>query len=122
MLGIQLAPDGFGRGYWSLSYLMEFPVDVVKIDQSFIATLMENRASHAIVAKTIESAHLLDLTVVCEGVETGEQSREVTAFTGDFSQGFYFFRPMTAEMVDDITGRAPNLDYRRMNPHTFSNR
>jgi diguanylate cyclase (GGDEF)-like protein len=104
VLGIRLALDDFGTGYSSLSYLMEFPVDVVKIDQSFIANLMDNKASHAIVAKTIELAHLLDLTVVCEGVETAEQGREVTALTGDFSQGFYFSRPMTAEMVDDVSG------------------
>jgi EAL domain-containing protein (putative c-di-GMP-specific phosphodiesterase class I) len=103
-LGIQLALDDFGTGYSSLSYLMEFPVDVVKIDQSFIGSLMENKASHAIVAKTIELAHLLDLTVVCEGVETAEQGREVTELTGDFSQGFYFSRPMTAEMVDEVSG------------------
>ena len=46
----------------------------------------------------------LDLTVVCEGVETAEQGREMTALTGDFSQGFHFSRPMTAEMVDDVSG------------------
>jgi diguanylate cyclase (GGDEF)-like protein len=103
-LGIQLALDDFGTGYSSLSYLMEFPVDFVKIDQSFIAKLTENDASHSIVMKTIELAHLLDLLVVCEGVETAEQDREVVALTSDFCQGFYFSRPMTAEMVDDVTG------------------
>jgi diguanylate cyclase (GGDEF)-like protein len=103
-LGIQLALDDFGTGYSSLSYLMEFPVDVIKIDQSFIAKLTLNKASRAIVAKTIELAHLLDMTVVCEGVETAEQEREVTELTGDFSQGFYLSRPMTAEMVDEIAG------------------
>jgi EAL domain-containing protein (putative c-di-GMP-specific phosphodiesterase class I) len=78
----------------------------VKIDQTFIAELAESDASHAIVMKTIELAHLLNLLVVCEGVETAEQDREVTALTTDFCQGFYFSRPMTAEMVDDITGTA----------------
>jgi diguanylate cyclase (GGDEF)-like protein len=104
VLGMQLALDDFGTGYSSLSYLMEFPVDVVKIDQSFIAKVTQNKASHAIVEKTIELAHLLDLIVVCEGVETAEQDREVAALTSDFSQGFYLSRPLTAEMVDDITG------------------
>jgi EAL domain-containing protein (putative c-di-GMP-specific phosphodiesterase class I) len=102
-LGIQLALDDFGTGYSSLSYLMEFPVDVVKIDQSFIAKLTNSKASHAIVSKTIELAHLLDLTVVCEGVETAEQDREVAALTSDFSQGFYLSRPMKAEMLDEMT-------------------
>jgi EAL domain-containing protein (putative c-di-GMP-specific phosphodiesterase class I) len=99
-LGILLALDGFG--FSSLSYLMEFPFDIVKIDETFIANLTESRASHAIVAKTIELAHLLDLTVVCEGVETAEQDHEVTALAGDFSQGFYLSRPMTAEMVNGL--------------------
>jgi EAL domain-containing protein (putative c-di-GMP-specific phosphodiesterase class I) len=102
-LGIRLALDDFGTGYSSLSYLMEYPVDIVKIDQSFVAKLTENKASHAIVTKTIELAHLLDLTVVCEGVETAEQDREVSALTSDFSQGFYLSRPMTAEMLDEMT-------------------
>ena len=55
---------------------MEYPVDVIKIDQTFIARVTESKASHAIVSKTIELAHLLDLTVVCEGVETAEQDRD----------------------------------------------
>ena len=101
-LGILLALDDFGTGYSSLSYLMEYPVDIVKIDQSFIAKLNANAASHAIVTKTIELAHLLNLLVVCEGVETAEQDREVTALQSDFSQGFYFSRPMPADMVDDL--------------------
>jgi len=104
-LGVRLALDDFGTGYSSLSYLMEFPVDIVKIDQSFIARLNESDASHAIVTKTIELAHLLHLLVVCEGVETAAQDLEVSALTSDFSQGFYFARPMTAEMVDDVTDR-----------------
>jgi diguanylate cyclase (GGDEF)-like protein len=106
-IGIGLALDDFGTGYSSLSYLMEFPVDIIKIDQSFITRIMENKASHAIVTKTIELAHLLGMMVVCEGVETAEQDREVTALEGDFSQGFYLSRPMTAEMVDDATDRIP---------------
>ena len=101
-LGIQMALDDFGMGYSSLSYLRQFPVDVIKIDQSFIADLTAHAASHAIVLKTIELAHLLDLTVVCEGVETAEQDRHVTALTSDFSQGYFYAPPMTAEMLDDI--------------------
>ena len=101
-IGVQVALDDFGTGYSSLSYLMEFPVDIVKIDKSFIDTLMKSDASHAIVAKTIELAHLLMLTVICEGVETLEQDREVTALSTDFSQGFYFSRPVAAEAVKEL--------------------
>ena len=101
-LGVMLALDGFG--YSSLSHLMEYPFDVVKIDETFIANLTESKASHATMAKTIELAHLLDLVVVCEGVETVEQNHEVSALAGDFCQGFYLSRPITAKMVGDLCG------------------
>jgi len=108
-LGVRVALDDFGTGYSSLSYLREFPVDIIKIDQSFIADLSEDTSSHAIVAKTIELAHLLELVVVCEGVETMEQYHHVSALRSDLCQGFYFSRPMTADIIDDTTGagRAP---------------
>jgi diguanylate cyclase (GGDEF)-like protein len=105
-IGVQIALDDFGTGYSSLSYLMEYPVDILKIDQSFIAKLTENTPSRAIVAATIELAHVLDLIVICEGVETAEQDCAVTALTSDFCQGFYFSRPMTAETVDELTSNS----------------
>jgi diguanylate cyclase (GGDEF)-like protein len=105
-LGVQVALDDFGTGYSSLSYLMEFPVDIVKIDQRFIARLIESDASRAIVAATIDLAHELNLLVVCEGVETAEQSREVSALTSDYSQGFYFSLPVSADEIDELTSRA----------------
>jgi EAL domain-containing protein (putative c-di-GMP-specific phosphodiesterase class I) len=104
-LGILVALDGFE--YSSLNYLMEFPFDVVKIDETFIANIIESKASLAIVAKTIELAHLLDLVVVCEGVETAAQNRKVTDLAADSSQGFYLSRPISAEMVDDLVGSFP---------------
>jgi diguanylate cyclase (GGDEF)-like protein len=104
--GVLVALDDFGTGYSSLSYLRQFPVDIIKIDQSFIADLTANGASHHIVSKTIELAHLLDLIVICEGVETAEQDRQVVALTSDYGQGFYFSRPMTAKMLDEIVGAA----------------
>jgi diguanylate cyclase (GGDEF)-like protein len=100
-LGVLVALDDFGTGYSSLSYLKEFPVDVLKIDQSFVADLGQDNASYAIVSKTIELAHLLDLIVVCEGVETSEQYRHVGELTSDYSQGFFLSRPMSADRLDD---------------------
>jgi EAL domain-containing protein (putative c-di-GMP-specific phosphodiesterase class I) len=99
-LGMSLALDDFGTGYSSLAYLKRFPVDAVKIDQSFIADLPHNASSHAIVSKTIEMAHLLDLIVVCEGVETEAQHRVLTELGSDFCQGFYFARPMGVECLE----------------------
>jgi EAL domain-containing protein (putative c-di-GMP-specific phosphodiesterase class I) len=79
-------------------------VDVIKIDRSFVAELTENVASHAIVLKTIEMTHLLDLLVVCQGVETAEQYQLLKEFGSDFCQGFYLSLPMTADQLDEITG------------------
>jgi EAL domain-containing protein (putative c-di-GMP-specific phosphodiesterase class I) len=101
-LGVLLALDDFGTGYSSLSYLKRFPVDIVKIDRSFITDVVGNRSSHAIVSKTIELAHLLGLEVICEGVETQEQYATISDLDGDFCQGFYFARPMAAELLEDL--------------------
>ena len=75
-LGVLLALDDFGTGYSSLSFLKHFPVDSVKIDRTFTADLVHDPASHAIASKMIELAHLLDLSVVTEGVETAAQRDE----------------------------------------------
>lgn len=103
-LGLILALDDFGTGYSSLSYLRQFPVDTIKIDQSFIKGLPRDRSSHDIVSKTIELAHLLGLAVVCEGVETTEQHQAITGLGSDFCQGFYFHRPMSLGLLSAIMG------------------
>ncbi len=105
-IGILVALDDFGTGYSSLSYLRQFPFDMIKIDQSFVADLVDQGASHAIVSKTIELAQLLDLLVVCEGVETPEQYHQVSVLGSDYCQGYYFARPMTPDMLDDATSRS----------------
>ena len=106
-LGLLLALDDFGTGYSSLSYLKRFPVDVVKIDQSFITDIVRDRSSRAIVAKTIELAHLLDLAVVSEGVETRHQYEVVTDLGSDFCQGYYFGRPSSMPSPEDPWHDAP---------------
>jgi diguanylate cyclase (GGDEF)-like protein len=104
-LGVRLALDDFGTGYSSLNYLKRFPIDVVKVDRGFVADLEQDRASHAIVAKVVELAHLLGMTVVAEGVETAEQCKELAALGCDFCQGFYFARPMCADDFDTLIHR-----------------
>jgi len=101
-LGLNVALDDFGTGYSSLSYLRQFPVDIIKLDQSFIVDLGFDRASRSIVMKIIELAHLLGMTVVSEGVETEERRQEVTTLGTDFWQGYYFERPMSAESLDRL--------------------
>ncbi len=102
-IGILVALDDFGTGYSSLSYLRKFPFDMIKIDQSFVADLVEEGPSHAIVSKTIELAQLLDLLVVCEGVETAEQYHHVALLGSDYCQGYLFARPMTPDKLDHAT-------------------
>jgi diguanylate cyclase (GGDEF)-like protein len=106
-LGVLLALDDFGTGYSSLSYLNRFPVDVIKIDRSFITNIARDRSSRAIVAKTIELAHLLNLTVVSEGVETHEQHQVVTDLGSDYCQGYYFGRPRGIACNGDFLGMEP---------------
>ena len=102
-LGVLLALDDFGTGYSSLSYLQRFPVDVVKIDQGFIADLARDRTSSAIVSAVIALAHELGMKVVTEGVETAKQHAQVAALGSESCQGFYFARPMSADNVGILT-------------------
>jgi diguanylate cyclase (GGDEF)-like protein len=103
-LGVMLALDDFGTGYSSLSYLNRFPVDIVKIDQGFIANLGRDRSSHAIVSAVVTLAHALSLTVAAEGVETVRQHDDVGALGCDACQGYHFARPMPAEAFDALMG------------------
>ena len=96
-LGVMVALDDFGTGQSSLSHLRRFPVDMVKIDQTFIADVQNNAASWLIVKAVVDLAHGLGMTVVAEGVETFQQRDEVVALDCDFSQGFFYSRPEPTE-------------------------
>jgi diguanylate cyclase (GGDEF)-like protein len=104
-LGVKLALDDFGTGYASLNYLKRLPIDIVKIDRSFIADLDQDRASHAIVVAVVELAHLLGMSVVAEGVETAAQHEALRAIGCDHSQGFYFAWPMAAAEAEAVLER-----------------
>jgi EAL domain-containing protein (putative c-di-GMP-specific phosphodiesterase class I) len=101
-LGVTLALDDFGTGYSSLTYLKRFPIDIVKIDQDFVADLEGDEASYSIVFTVVELAHLLGMTVVAEGVETAGQHEQLVALGCDFCQGFYFARPMSAAALHTL--------------------
>jgi diguanylate cyclase (GGDEF)-like protein len=99
-LGVSLALDDFGTGYSSLSHLNRFPIDVVKVDQSFVADLATNRTTRAIVAAVIDLSHTLGMTVIGEGVETAEQQELLATLGCDSCQGFHLARPMSADDMD----------------------
>ena len=101
-IGVLIALDDFGTGYSSLSYLSRFPMDIIKIDRSFVAGLASNPVDTAIVRAVVQLAHDLKMTVVAEGIETGRQHQLVTDLGCDFCQGFYFARPMPARQVDTL--------------------
>jgi hypothetical protein len=87
-LGVRIALDDFGTGYSSLSYLRDFPVDVIKIDRSFVAGMMTNRGDMAIVATLINLAATVDLDVVAEGVETADQAATIRRLGATYGQGY----------------------------------
>ena len=98
-VGIQLALDDFGTGYSSLSYLKRFPVDIVKIDQSFVAGICEESLDEAIVTAVVALAHHTGMTVVAEGVEHQRQCAAITKLGCDWAQGHLFARPLPADAV-----------------------
>ncbi|MGA2674643.1 MAG: EAL domain-containing protein [Terracidiphilus sp.] len=101
-LGVSLLMDDFGTGYSSLSYLHSFPIDVLKIDRSFVGRLTEGEQPLQIVRTIIELARVLGMDVVAEGIETREQYRLLRQMGCRFGQGFLFARPMTAEAVTKL--------------------
>jgi EAL domain-containing protein (putative c-di-GMP-specific phosphodiesterase class I) len=102
-LGVRLVLDDFGTGYSSLSYLNRLPIDVLKLDRSFIAPLREDGdATAAIVYGVVTMAEALGMTVVAEGVEEHAHVEKLRALGCDFAQGFLFARPMPARELREL--------------------
>jgi diguanylate cyclase (GGDEF)-like protein len=102
-VGFSFAIDDFGTGYSSLAYLKKMPVDVIKIDKSFVFGMLENRADYQIIMSTIAMVKNLGLQVIAEGVETSAQLRSLTENDCDVIQGYYFSKPVPeVELMDFI--------------------
>ncbi len=101
-MNIKLHIDDFGSGYSSLSYLRYFPVDVLKIDRSFISGICTDSDNLQIVRAITALAHSLNMNVIAEGVETQEQIIKLKSLECDFMQGFYFSRPMDSNKIEEL--------------------
>jgi diguanylate cyclase (GGDEF)-like protein len=96
-LGLRVALDDFGTGYASLTHLLTFPVDIIKIDKCFVDRLVGDTAGEAIVSALIDIARKLGMRVVAEGIETPEQADRLREIGCVLGQGFHYFRPASFE-------------------------
>ncbi|CAN5651320.1 hypothetical protein BH10ACI4_BH10ACI4_03230 [soil metagenome] len=99
---VGIALDDFGTGYSSLTYLWRFPFDKVKIDQSFVREMQHDPKAVAIIATIVAMGKTLGLTILAEGVETAEEARALREAGCDEAQGYWFGRPLTLEMANDL--------------------
>jgi diguanylate cyclase (GGDEF)-like protein len=105
-LGLKLSVDDFGTGYSSLSYLHRLPIDMLKIDRSFVSEMMHNRESRQIIRTILRLADSLGMRVVAEGIETVEQMAELRGFGCQFGQGYFFSRPLREADADAYVAQA----------------
>jgi len=101
-MGIRISIDDFGTGYSSLSYLKRFPIDVLKIDRSFVCDLPKDEDDAAIASTIIAMAHNLGIRVVAEGVETVEQLNFMREHNCGAMQGYYLSKPLPPEQFEDF--------------------
>jgi diguanylate cyclase (GGDEF)-like protein len=105
-LGVHIAIDDFGSGYSSLSSLQRLPVDRLKLDRPFVQELQQGDTGAAVAQAIISMAHALSIEVTAEGIETEEQRTVLTALSCDSGQGYYFSRPVAAEVLTELLQEA----------------
>jgi diguanylate cyclase (GGDEF)-like protein/PAS domain S-box-containing protein len=113
--GIMVSLDDFGTGYSSLSYLTQFPVDKIKLDSSFVHEIDHDTSNAAIIKAVVNLGHSLGMRVNVEGVETREQLEILASYGVDEIQGYYFSRPIEADVVPEFLGTVNILPTRATN-------
>jgi diguanylate cyclase (GGDEF)-like protein/PAS domain S-box-containing protein len=102
-LGVRIAIDDFGKGYSSLSYLKDFPLDTLKVDRGFVSGLCDDPRNQAITAAIVALANHVGLRAIAEGVETRDQLSHLLRQNCQMAQGYYFSRPVTPDEVPRLT-------------------
>ena len=110
--GVRISLDDFGTGYSSLSYLKHFPIDVVKIDKSFLHNFPDHAHDTAIVSAIIAMVHSLGLHVVAEGVENDRQLQVLQSLKCDSIQGYLFSKPISREQATALLSNPSNIRHR----------
>ena len=118
--GLRLAVDDFGTGYSSLSYLQRFPVEILKIDRAFVATIATNPSAVSLAPAILSLARTLQLRAVAEGVETSIQADALAALGCELAQGYYFSVPISARAVSDLLAGDRTLPASAAPPTAFS--
>src|SRR6056297_3384480 len=101
-LGFRIAFDDFGTGYSSLSYLTKLPVDILKIDKSFVQSINESKENMDLIKAIVTIANKRNLVVVFEGVEIKEQLMFILRLGCRYVQGYYYYKPMEIEGIHQI--------------------
>lgn len=105
-LGVQLYLDDFGKGYSSLNYLHRYPMDILKIDRSFVSRMGEDGGNLSIVAAIVNLGHQLGMEVVAEGIQSLEQVAKLRGMGCEYGQGFFFSHPVDGAEVEELITRA----------------
>ncbi len=110
LLGVAFAIDDFGTGYSSLSYLKRFPIDILKVDKSFVDDVGDSPEGAVLAEAIVQLGNTLHLQTVGEGIEQAQQVTGLRTLGCQFGQGFYFARPLRVEQIDELLSRLPADD------------
>ncbi len=99
---MRVAIDDFGTGYSALTYLRDFPIDMVKMDQSFVNDLSAGRGDQALVRSVVELGEALDMQIVAEGIERRDQLDHLSEMRCNVGQGYFFARPLDSDGISEL--------------------